>query len=236
MVKIKEERGIKMARFCTYCGSELKDGKCPKCSELQTKEENKSIVSDMMELIKGMFVKPVDTMKEFIQEENLNQALVSLGISATSIGLLICIFLKMTNFMSHVYFPGVKTYHVPYVKIMIVSIVLVSIIYLLLSAITYFISTKCFKSNTSYQKIITWLGATASLMTVVYLVSAIGMLMHTTIGTIIFVAGSLLNTYYMYKGLSYACDVNENKLGYILMPSVLSTSFIIGYILPRLFC
>ena len=47
-------------------------------------------------------------------------------------------------------------------------------------------------------------------------------------------AGSLLNTYYNYKGLEFACDTDRNKLGYILMPSVLVVSVVVGYLLPKI--
>ena len=44
----------------------------------------------------------------------------------------------------------------------------------------------------------------------------------------------MLKTYYNYKGLEFACETDINKLGYVLMPSVLVVSIVVGYLLPKI--
>jgi phage shock protein PspC (stress-responsive transcriptional regulator) len=123
---------------------------------------------------------------------------------------------------------------IPYVKIILISILTVMIVYAMIAFIAYLISEKVFKSETSYKKMITWLGVTSTLLTAVVLVAAIFSLMSVKVGLVIYAAGAMLNTYYMYKGLSFACNTDENKLGYILMPAILVTAFVVGYILPKI--
>ena len=227
-----------MAKYCTKCGSELKSGICPKCKDAKSNEETSISVltSDIIGLIKGMFIKPVDTMKAFIHQRNFNQALISLGICAIAMAFLVCILLKesINNTIGMNVYGFHRHMNIPYIRVFLITIVMAMAFYAFLAWITYLISTKCFKSKTSYKKMIAWLGATFSIMIVVYLAASICILIHPTLAMIVFISGSLLNTYYMYQGLCYACDVDKNQLGYVLMPSILITIFVIGYVIPML--
>ncbi len=234
-----------MAKFCTKCGKELVDGKPCNCSKNKVTEVTNegTIVNQILNLIKGMFTAPVDTMKSFIQESNFNNALISIGISAVSAAIFICILCKemfgalldLIGVSDPFAFAGSSAdLEIPYVKVALISILVVCAIYALMAAIAYLMSAKLFKNETSYKKMITWLGANAGLLTVVYLVATVCLLIHFQIALIVYAAGSILNLCYMYKGLQYACDTEENKLAYILMPTVLVTIFIIGFIVPKI--
>lgn len=236
-----------MAKFCTNCGNKLKEGETCSCQK-QVQASNSSIVSTFMDLIKGMFAKPVDTMSSFIGEGNFNNALIALGANAVSIAILVAILCKelyTTLYTSIFGFAGLSSdllggldlaaeVEVPYVKIVLITVLAVAVVYAMIAGIAYLMSEKLFKSNTSFKKMITWVGITSVLLTVVVLVSAIFCLMSIKVGMIIFSAGAMLNTYYMYKGLSFACDTDENKLGYILMPAILVTTFVVSEILPKI--
>ena len=53
-----------MAKFCTKCGKKLEEGKTCDCEK--TTVVNNNMVNDYMEVLKGMFTKPLDTMKKNI--------------------------------------------------------------------------------------------------------------------------------------------------------------------------
>jgi hypothetical protein len=232
-----------MAKFCTNCGKKLKEGEVCDCKK-QSQTSSSSIVSTFVDLVKGMFVNPVDTMSSFIEEANFNTALISLGVNAVAISIFIAILCKelmetvlgLMGFSSSLYggLGLTNQIDIPYVKIILISILTVMIVYAMIAFIAYLISEKVFKSETSYKKMITWLGVTSTLLTAVVLVAAIFSLMSVKVGLVIYAAGAMLNTYYMYKGLSFACNTDENKLGYILMPAILVTAFVVGYILPKI--
>ena len=237
-----------MAKFCTKCGKELVDGKecsCQKNTKVETTTSGSSIVNDLLNLVKGMFTAPVDTMKSFINESNFNNALISLGASAIAAAIMICVLCKeMVGLFFDVAFGsvglsglsgfGASSIEIPYMKIAMITIVTVCATYALIAGIAYLISAKLFKNNTSYKAMLTWLGANAGLTVVVYLVTAICIFINYTLALIVFAIGSLLNTCYMYKGLKYACDTDENKLAYVYVPSVLIAAFIIGYLVPKI--
>lgn len=240
-----------MAKFCTLCGKELKDGKECDCKKTTSTvaNNNQSVVNEILNLIKGMFTSPVDTMKSFINENNFNNALISIGVSAIAAAICVCLLLKelfpallgvmgMASGTSSLglYSMGslMDQIEIPYVKIALITIVVVIATEALIAAIAYLMSAKLFKSETSYKKMLTWLGANAGLLTVLYLITGICALIDFRLALLVYVMGSMLNTYYMYKGLNYACDTDENKLGYVLMPAVLITTLVIGYLLPKI--
>ena len=62
-----------MAKFCTKCGKELKDGKACDCEVVSTKTEGVDIsgyVNSYIEIIKGIFTKPVTTIKKYVTADN----------------------------------------------------------------------------------------------------------------------------------------------------------------------
>ena len=52
-----------MAKFCTKCGSKLVDGKCPNCENKTTEVTTGFDFNELVSAVKGMFTKPVDTIK-----------------------------------------------------------------------------------------------------------------------------------------------------------------------------
>ncbi len=233
-----------MAKFCTKCGKELVEGQECSCQKnvKTVATGSSSIVTDLLNLVKGMFTAPVDTMKSFINESNFNNALIALGASAIAIAIMVCVLCKemMGTIMDLMgvassYLGLVNTnIEIPYAKIAIMSIIVAVATYALIAAIAYLISAKLFKNETSYKKMITWLGASASLMTVVYLVTAICIFINLKLALVVYLVGSLLYTCYTFKGLEYACDTDKNKLAYIYAPAMLLSAFIIGYIVPKI--
>lgn len=236
-----------MAKFCTKCGKELVNGEpcsCTTNTKPVVSSNGSSVVNDILNLLKGMFTAPVDTMQSFIQESNFNNALISIGVSAVAAAIFVCVLCKemiaalfsiigMSNPLDF-YMSGSSSIEIPYVKVALISIIVVVATYALMAAIAYLISAKLFKNETSYKAMITWLGANAGLLTVLYLVVAVCLFINFKIALLVYVAGSILNLCYMYKGLKFACDTDENKLAYILMPTLLVTTFVVAYIVPKI--
>ena len=52
-----------MAKFCIHCGRKLEDGEVCTC-QIEKQVNTHNIGADILDVIKGMFVKPVDTIKK----------------------------------------------------------------------------------------------------------------------------------------------------------------------------
>lgn len=80
-----------MEKFCTKCGKELVDGKCPNCrNEKQGIESSIDIKESFMDCIsvfKNIFVKPIETMKEFVCENKWVAGIIMTIMAAISAGL-----------------------------------------------------------------------------------------------------------------------------------------------------
>ena len=85
-----------MAKFCTKCGKELKEGKQCNCkNNLKNKTED-TIKFDFIETIKNIIKKPVDTVKEMTVTTNTNTAIIWMLIT-TIIFSFIAVILTRNN-------------------------------------------------------------------------------------------------------------------------------------------
>lgn len=234
-----------MAKYCTKCGKKLEEGKTCDCNKI-TKVASNTLFSECLDIVKNFFKKPIDTLEENIDDSKLNSALVMIGFNAIAVGLFVIVVLKelfsslmglMMGFGSYNSMLGLGTttqMNIPYVKYFFIVIVVTIIITFLIALCSYLLAEKLFKGKTSIKKMITLFGFSSIISTASLLVASILSFVNVTLGIIVYAAGSLLNAYYNYKGLEFACDTDRNKLGYILMPSVLAVSLVVGYLLPKI--
>ena len=85
-----------MAKFCTKCGSEMVDGKCPKCKDVKKEEvvvattgsvDVKQSFMDCLNVIKGIFTKPFEVIEKFVTENKFITGIIMAVIAAVSTGL-----------------------------------------------------------------------------------------------------------------------------------------------------
>ena len=84
-----------MAKFCTKCGSEMVDEKCPKCKDVKkevvvtTTEaiDVKQSFMDCLEVLKGIFTKPFDVIKKFVVENKFVSGIIMVVMAALSTGI-----------------------------------------------------------------------------------------------------------------------------------------------------
>lgn len=230
-----------MKKYCSNCGKELKNGKACIC---KSKNNPLSFMDSICTLTKKMFIKPIDTMKDYINENNWNHALIILGINAVTFAILFCIFIKKTAYplltvfqsnIKHSLFEYTPKIEIPYFKIILIIIPIILIFYTLLTFIIYIIDNKVFKNKTSYKKMFVWLAPSISVMTFFYLLCIVCLCLSISLAIWIYIVGSLLCLCYLYNSLHYVCDIKENQLGYIFITSITFSSFIIIHLLPNIF-
>ncbi len=91
-----------MAKFCTNCGKKLdKDGKC-NCkveekkivTEEVTESKFSKILNDCILIIKGMFIRPVDTMTYYAKRSKFDLGMLLIVINCLLFGLFIYVLMK----------------------------------------------------------------------------------------------------------------------------------------------
>ncbi len=235
-----------MAKFCVKCGKKLENEEVCNCTTNNPEKTNNisSIVHNIISLIKGMFVSPVDTMQSFIHENNFINALISIGISAVAGAITVYfLFVKIISLVFDLLgLVGISNYYnysssfrgldIPYTGIIIVIIISIIIFNALMVGIVYFIITKICKKEANYKVLTTWLGTSAGVLTVVYLTVSLCILIDLySLAFIIYCLGNGLVICYQYKGLKFASNIDENKVAYVLISTLILSTIILSYIL-----
>lgn len=229
-----------MAKFCTECGSELNEGKCPKCKT--EKINNIDFVASLkkyVEIFKSSFTKPATILKENNIEDNFIVGLISCGITSILGGLFICAIIKTT-------FSGFGSFvEIPYLKVFIIGFLLIALILSSIALIGYLVFDKLFKAKTSIKKLFTFVGLSSTTLTVALLISSILALislneMSANIIFALIAISSLLWMVNMVRGYeNYITKIDENKLGYsfaiIYSITIMITYFLTNNILPSIF-
>ena len=212
-----------MAKFCIYCGKKLEDGEVCDCRLNDTKSQPNNLGTNLSDVLKGMFVKPINTIKKYTDESNFNLALILLGVFALSISLFVLSMVKnladMTSSLGPLalYSIGMSSIQVPYMKIFFV-VLIVSIAFIFVYAgLLYLVNSIMFKGDRSFKKVFTMYGINSVITSAALLVSAIFMFIHPVLGFLIFLLGSTLNMVYVYKGIEFLGVKDENKHGYIYL-------------------
>jgi Yip1 domain. len=230
-----------MAKFCTKCGKSLEEGKTCTCAKnAPVQNANKDLMTTILDVAKGMFTKPVDTMKSFIDDNNFNAALIILGIVSLVASFVTCLAVKelsslITSIMT-LSNPLGSLGSVPeinYAKVFFQTLLAAAVMFASLSGILYVVADKMFKGKTSFKKIVTLLAAANIIMIATLLVSLVFMYVSAQLMLIVIVFGSALYSCYTYQGLKLGVKIDENKLAYIYAISIMVLFVVFGIILPN---
>ena len=217
-------------KFCRNCGKSL-EGVPVSSAE--------SMLRTFLEHAKGMFIKPVDTARQFIKEENYFTSLIYISFNVLILSLIVLILVKSyTGIFAEIF--GIGFYdsfytslELPYLRIFLITIMTGLITYASLAGFAYLISVYLFKSKTSFKKMCTWLGINSVFYTAVLIVVLVCALISMKFGLIIYLAVELLYTYNLFKNFEFSTDTDKNKLGYVLALTMLLTLLVVVLILPK---
>ncbi len=233
-----------MAKFCTKCGKELKDGVCPNCKGEKKVEttSNNEIVDNLLSVLKGTFTVPVETVKSFTSSDNLVLGIIFMALCAASAGIftyvLVDEFLSTVSGMfgmgSLLSMPG-SSVEVPFGDVFI-RIFAYTAIYLLVVAAMMFVMVKSvFKEETDIKETISLVGNTSVGMIVFFLVAALGIKIKFVLGVVIAAIGLLFSMITLTAGSTETISLKKDKMVYAVLASVSVGLFVILYVLPKLF-
>jgi len=230
-----------MAKFCTKCGKKLEDGKtcsCLKNAPKKVQTENKDLITTILDVAKGMFTKPVDTMKSFINDNNFAPALIILGVASVITSIVSCLFIKevyttIMSAMSPFGSLGMQT-DISYPRIFVSTLLGSMASYVALAGLLYLVVAKIFKGASSFKKMVTLLAVANIVMIASLLVSAIFMYVSAQLMLIVLVFGALIYCYNLYNGLKYASDLDANKMGYAFAIAETILFIVAVFILPKI--
>ena len=212
-----------MAKFCIHCGKKLEDGEVCNC-QANTQARSDGLGTDILDVVKGMFIKPVDTVKNYSNDKSFTLALILLGVCSVAISLFVLSFVKnLSDVVSSsvggvsLYTIGMTRVQIPYMKIFFICLITAILFIFAYTGILYLVNSIIFKGDRSFKKVFSMYGVTSVIMTISLLVSSIFMFVTPVLGIVIFLLGSILNVVYILKGIEFLGVKDLNKHGYIYL-------------------
>lgn len=216
-----------MAKFCIHCGKKLKDGEVCDCMA-NVQVQTNDLGTNLIDVLKGMFMKPIDTIKSYTDEKHFNLALVLVGILSLSTALFMMSLIKNVAEMATSSMGGLTLYamtsvssQIPYLQIFFIGLISVIAFAFIYTGLLYLVNSVMFKGERSFKKVFTMYGVNSVVTSVTLLVTAIFMFINVFLGLLVLVLGSMLNMVYVYKGIERLGVKDKNKHGYIYLITTL---------------
>ena len=232
-----------MAKFCIYCGKKLEENEVCDCQKTTITSQKENLMTNLLEVFKGLFVKPMDILKKYTNSNSFGLGLILIGIFAVVTSLfalsvannaysLIMSSIGISNYSVLNY--GLSSVDVPYLKIFFTTLVVVIILVFIYTGLLYLVNAVIFKGDKDYKKTFSMYAINTAILSVALFVSTIFMFVHVTIGLIILFMGLLLKSVYQIKSLNLLGVKDENKHGYIYVLTII-LSYIVLFIISKIF-
>ena len=241
-----------MAKFCTKCGKELKNGVCSKCDK-ETKVEKKTVTTTTntissidfsgyankyLDMLKGMFKKPIDTIKEYAKEEHLTINIIALVINAIVTGLFVYFLYKeaMATISGMFGFGmfGIGTIEVPFMKTFMQGFILIASWFATCAFALYVIANPIMKDKVNVKQLFSLVGVISTFTAITTVVATICIFMSINLALIILSLGALFYLTYLYQGIIELTSIEKNKLAYVFVPAGAVAMFVMLYVIPRI--
>ncbi len=253
-----------MAKFCTKCGKKLEDGEVCSCTKKATKKETvkeekvekavkeepttvvtaspsaaNDYVNNYMEVAKGIFTHPIDTMKKFGQSEHFTLGLIMIAINCLVTILFVYLgFKELTSNMGE--FSSIFSMGYGYGDVEVPMEVFIKIFVMMAggfattAAMLYVIAGPILKTNADIKQSFALVGVCSVLTTITTIVALICMYISTQIMFIVLLVCGVLYLSHLYHGFLNSTEVEENKIGYTYVASVAVATFVVVYLLPKI--
>jgi len=225
-----------MAKFCSNCGKKLEEGKSCDCKR-NIEIMNNEFVNKGIYIIKSIFVKPIDTIKENATSKNFTFAMVLTGIMSFLAALFMMPLVKSFATVIYglneisLYSSFVGTIEIPYFKIFIWTVLFVFALTFVFSGALYLSNTIIFKGKADFKTIYSLYAVCSLIISAALALATIIGFINIYLGLIVLMLAMTLNMAYMIYGIKFIGPKDENTYGYIYLTTITICSVIIIFIL-----
>ena len=247
-----------MAKFCTKCGKTLEEGNVCDCAQTtqtqpevavatQPKSNNvngfdfNKYLNDYIELLKGIFMKPVDTITKFSTSENFLLGVIALVINCLISGIfLYCFCSEAMGLFSSLMggygslLTGTTTVEVPFIKTVLYGIVFMAAGFAVTALMIYVMATVVFKDKIDIKKTFALVGTVSVFTTITTMLCIVLNYISVKFMMIVLMLAGVFYLTYLYQGISELTKVEKNKLAYVFVPAISVATFVVVYILPKI--
>ena len=248
-----------MAKFCTKCGRKLEDGKpCP-CEKEEKKVEKEEstekkvsrsepttdinwYVNSFIDMIKGIFVKPIDTIKKFATEEYFILGIIVIILNALLTGVMVYLvneeapgFISMMlSLLGADSFSFGALFDVSFMKVLLYVALFMLVGFGVSGLMIYVMAGPLFKTNISIKRTFALIGTCATLTILTTIVAIIAVYISTKAFLVVLLLAGVLYLCHLYHGIQKISNIDENKQGYTFLVAVAVATFAVVYVLPKL--
>lgn len=205
-----------MAKFCSRCGKKLEDGQVCTCAPV-TKEVNvNNLFTKALEVFKGMFTKPVETMKSFTDDSNFVLAFILIGVNSLAMAFMSLIFMKS---LFGLFFGGFASLlgamEIPYVKIFF-EVLIATYAVNMLVVVAIFLFGKVFKINISFKAATNLVAVNTIISSCGYILALLCGLFSTTIAIFVITVCGFIGMFNIYGGVREMAKGKEEFVTWML--------------------
>ncbi len=249
-----------MAKFCTKCGSELVEGKCTKCKETKTEKvevveavDVKESFMNALNVFKSIFTKPIETVENFVTENNFVSGIILIVATALATGLHKIAALKEAYSSTNANSLNVDDFSdmfqaamsggsfdakPDYLKEFMTTFAYNLVEFAAIALIGYLVITALFKGASSIKEMFANVGIALALVLVANLVnSALVFVDGEVVGYIrsyIFTFGSIFSYFLLYVGIKKTSNIDKEKL-FLSVATMCITATMVIDILHKIF-
>lgn len=226
-----------MAKFCSNCGRKLKEGEVCDCKKNESSLDLQGGFNQVLELFKGMFAKPVNTIKSHTNASNFALSSIIIVVIGIITGLFGMLLVKETinSASTLTYGLSVSSFiEIPYFKIFIITTIITIALYYLQALILYLVAGKMFKANIDYKESFNFLTTLAVYGLAGIIISFIGVLISPVIFIIIMALVMMFTLITFALGVKETFKLNDAKTMYVIILTNVFLSLIV-YIIMLIF-
>ena len=240
-----------MAKFCTKCGKALEEGKVCDCFKEVEKTSSNNIQSsnidfnkglnDYIDIIKGIFTKPADTIKSFATSNKFLLGVVAIVINCLVSGLFFYFFCSkaLSGFMS-MFMGGYGSYfssavEIPFARTFFMGFLFMASWFVVAALIILLFANPIFKDKMDVKKAFALVGNCSVFTTLTTIFAIVCTFISIPFTIVVLLLGAGFYLTHLYQGLSDITKIDKNKLVYVFMPAVSLATFVMVYIMPKLF-
>lgn len=240
-----------MGKFCPRCGKRLEEGQICDCGRVvainmdaqnETNNNNKiNIFKKYLNIVKGLFVSPVDTIKKYSTSDNVLLGIIAIVINCLVSGLYFYFvmdraLLKMFGLASGGYSSILSNnFSVPFGKVFFMGMLFMVIWFLVCAPIIFIFANPIMNDKMNIKEAYALTGICSVFTTLTTLVSLLVLFITYKLSIIVLLIGATFYLTYLYQGLREITSIDKNKLAYVFVPSVGISTFLMIEIVPRLF-
>ena len=244
-----------MGKFCTRCGKRLEEGQICDCgrepainivaqneaSNNSTSKSVNNIFKGYLDIVKGLFLSPIDTIKKYATEDNFILGVIAMVINCLVSGLFFYFLmdralLKIFGLASGGYSSLLSSnVSLPFGKIFLMGMLFMVIWFLVCAPIIFIFANPIMNDKLNIKEAYALTGVCSVFTTLTTLASILFLFITYKLSIIIILFGAAFYLTYLYQGLREITSIDKNKLAYVFVPSVGITTFIMMEIVPRLF-